>query len=102
MRVRMQHMTISCLCRLEKFDKKKIEELKKLHEEKLAEYEDLVKKSEKDMWKEDLKEFLKNYTKCLKSYEKLYCTHSDVKPIKSKGKKENYNKKKKTSKTKKI
>lgn len=82
--------------------KKKIEELKKLHEEKLAEYEALMKKSEKNMWKEDLKEFLKNYTKCLKSYEKIYCTQSNVKPTKSTGRKKTTRKKTTRKKTKKI
>jgi hypothetical protein len=38
--------------------KKKVDELKKLYENKLAVYNELLEKSEKDLWKEDLNKFL--------------------------------------------
>ena len=48
--------------------KKKIEELKKLYENKLALYNELMSKSNKDLWKEDLNNFLEVYKKKLEQY----------------------------------
>ena len=52
--------------------KKKIEELKKLHETKLGVYNELQKKTEKDLWSEDLNQFEKVYKEEMKEYEKRY------------------------------
>ena len=41
--------------RIRSLTKSKIEELKKQTELKLAEYNNLVKKNKKDLWKDDLK-----------------------------------------------
>ena len=49
--------------------KKKIEELKKLHENKETEYNELLEKDEIDIWKEDLGRFKSLYEKNLKIYE---------------------------------
>ncbi len=48
--------------------KKKIEELKRLHENKLAEFRDLESKSEKDIWKDDLFALREVYEKNLEIY----------------------------------
>jgi len=55
--------------KIKSLTKKKIEELKKLHENKLALYNDLMVKSEKDLWKEDLNKFLDLYRKKIKDYD---------------------------------
>jgi len=52
--------------------KKKIEELKKLHETKLGVYNELQNKTEKDLWSEDLNQFEKVYKEEMKEYEKRY------------------------------
>ena len=52
--------------------KKKIDELNKLHETKLGVYNELVKKSEKELWMEDLTKFEKVYKEEMKEYEKRY------------------------------
>lgn len=48
--------------------KRKIEELKRLHENKLAEFNDLQSKSEKDIWKDDLYALREVYEKNLEIY----------------------------------
>ena len=48
--------------------KKKVDELKKLYENKLAVYNELLEKSEKDLWKEDLNKFLEVYKKKISEY----------------------------------
>ena len=52
--------------------KKKIEELNKLHEAKQGVYDELQKKTEKDLWNEDLNQFEKVYKEEMKEYEKRY------------------------------
>lgn len=47
---------------------KRLEELKKEHENKLAEYKDLESKTDKDLWREDLDQFEKVYQKMLDDY----------------------------------
>jgi DNA topoisomerase-2 len=55
--------------KIKSLTKKKIEELKNLHENKLALYNDLMSKSEKDLWKDDLNKFLDVYRKKIKEYD---------------------------------
>jgi long-subunit acyl-CoA synthetase (AMP-forming) len=55
--------------KIKSLTKKKIEELKKLHENKLAVYNELLLKSEKDLWKDDLNKFLDIYKKKIKEYD---------------------------------
>jgi len=55
--------------KIKSLTKKKIDELKKLHENKLALYNDLTVKSEKDLWKDDLNKFLDLYRKKIKEYD---------------------------------
>jgi DNA topoisomerase-2 len=55
--------------KIKSLTKKKIDELKKLHENKLALYNDLMVKSEKDLWKDDLNKFLDLYRKKIKEYD---------------------------------
>jgi len=54
--------------KIKSLTKKKIEELKKMHENKLAMYNDLDIKSEKELWKADLNKFLDVYKGKLKEY----------------------------------
>ena len=54
--------------KIKSLTKKKIEELKKLHENKYGVYNDLQSQTEKDLWKNDLKKFLDIYKKELESY----------------------------------
>lgn len=57
--------------------KKKIEELKKLHENKETEYKELLEKEEIEIWKEDLEKFKNLYKKNLKIYEEeMNCNDS--------------------------
>ena len=49
----------------------KITELKNQHETKLALYNEIESKSEKDLWKIDLDKFLDIYKKRLKNYNEL-------------------------------
>lgn len=58
--------------KIKSLTKKKVEELKKLFENKLAIYNDLLLKSDKDLWKADLTKFLEIYKVKLAEYnEKL-------------------------------
>jgi DNA gyrase/topoisomerase IV subunit B len=54
--------------KIKSLTKKRIDELKKLYESKLASYHDLMDKNEKDLWKADLNAFLKVYTEKMKEY----------------------------------
>ena len=47
--------------KIKSLTKKKIEELKKLYENKLALFNDLESKTEKELWKNDLNKFLEVY-----------------------------------------
>ena len=47
-----------------------MEELNKLYENKKMQYEILKKKTEKDIWKEDLSKLKQAYTKCNKKKNK--------------------------------
>ena len=51
--------------------KRKIEELNKLHDNKLAEYNLLLTKDEKTLWKEDLEKFKLCYNKMMKEYNEI-------------------------------
>ena len=52
--------------------KRKIEELRKLHEKRTAEYNSLFKKTDKQLWLDDLDQFEKVYQDELKDYVKRY------------------------------
>ena len=54
--------------KIKSLTKKKVEELKKLYESKLALYNDLLSKSEKDLWRIDLLKFLEVYRGKLAEY----------------------------------
>jgi DNA topoisomerase II len=54
--------------KIKSLTKKKVEELKKLFENKLAVYNDLLLKSDKDLWKADLIKFLEIYKVKLAEY----------------------------------
>ena len=54
--------------KIKSLTKKKVEELKKLYENKLAVYNELEVKNEKDLWKEDLNKFLEVYKVKLSDY----------------------------------
>jgi len=54
--------------KIKSLTKKKVEELKKLYENKLAVYNELEGKNEKDLWKEDLNKFLELYKIKLAEY----------------------------------
>jgi DNA topoisomerase-2 len=65
--------------KIKSLTKKKIEELKKLHENKLGLFNDLELKSNKDLWRDDLNKFLEVYRAKMKIYnEKM---NNDVKAI---------------------
>ena len=55
--------------KIKSLTKKKIDELKKLYENKLALYNDLESKSDKDLWKDDLLKFLEVYRKKMEIYD---------------------------------
>jgi DNA topoisomerase-2 len=55
--------------KIKSLTKKKIEELKKLYENKYALYNDLESKSDKDLWKDDLFKFLEVYRKKMEIYD---------------------------------
>ena len=58
--------------KIKSLTKKKVEELKKLFENKLAVYKDLESKTDKDLWRNDLIKFLEVYRKKIDEYnEKL-------------------------------
>ena len=58
--------------KIKSLTKKKVEELKKLFENKLALYKDLESKTDKDLWRNDLIKFLEVYRKKIDEYnEKL-------------------------------
>jgi DNA topoisomerase-2 len=70
--------------KIKSLTKKKVEELKGQHLNKLALYNDLETKSEKDLWKADLQNFLDVYRKRLKEYnEKMDETKKSVKVVKT-------------------
>jgi DNA topoisomerase-2 len=54
--------------KIKSLTKKKIDELKKLHENKLAEYNSLYLKSDKELWKDDLIKFIELYRIKLQEY----------------------------------
>ena len=54
--------------KIKSLTKKKIEELKKLHDNKEAIYNDLSAKSEKELWKEDLNKFIDIYRIKIREY----------------------------------
>ena len=54
--------------KIKSLTKKKIEELKKLYDSKMGHYNELVGKTEKDLWKHDLTAFLKLYKEQLKEH----------------------------------
>jgi hypothetical protein len=69
--------------KIKSLTKKKVEELKGQHLNKLALYNDLETKSEKDLWKADLQNFLDVYRKRLKEYnEKMDESKKTVKTVK--------------------
>ena len=72
--------------KIKSLTKKKIEELKKMHENKLALYNDLFSKTEKDLWKDDLNKFLIVYKEKMETYtnnlNKQTKATSDTKPVK--------------------
>lgn len=57
--------------KIKSLTKKKIEELKKMHENKLALYNDLYNKTDKELWKEDLNKFLVLYRTKLQEYNDI-------------------------------
>lgn len=71
--------------RIRSLTKKKIEELKKLYESKCALFNDLESKSEKDLWKDDLKKFMELYKKELDAYNENF--NKSVKKVTSSNKK---------------
>ena len=54
--------------KIKSLTKKKVEELKKLFESKMGIYNELISKSEKELWRNDLTAFLDIYKKRLKEY----------------------------------
>ena len=54
--------------KIKSLTKKKVEELKKLYDNKLALYNELESKTDKDLWKDDLNAFLIVYRKKLEEY----------------------------------
>jgi DNA topoisomerase-2 len=74
--------------KIKSLTKKKVEELKKLYENKIALYNELEAKTEKDLWKEDLNKFLEVYRKRLAIYNekmKSNIKNAVVKATKKKG-----------------
>jgi DNA gyrase/topoisomerase IV subunit B/DNA gyrase/topoisomerase IV subunit A len=64
--------------KIKSLTKKKIEELKKLHENKLALYNELQIKTDKQLWKEDLMKFLELYKIKLQEYYEVL--NKQIKP----------------------
>jgi len=82
--------------KIKSLTKKKIDELKKLYENKLAVYNELFGKSEKDLWKEDLNKFLEVYRIKTKEYnQKMNDQIKSLESIKTPVKKVNVKKGKK-------
>ena len=73
--------------KIKSLTKKKIEELKKLHENKLSIYNELQLKTEKDLWKNDLNKFLEIYKKELESYNEVI--NNQIKHINKNNSKQN-------------
>ena len=74
--------------KIKSLTKKKVEELKNMFENKMAQYNELQSKTEKDLWKEDLNKFLEVYRKRLAIYNEKMKSHVKnvvVKTIKKKG-----------------
>jgi len=70
--------------KIKSLTKKKIEELKHLFDNKQALFNDLDKKTEKDLWRDDLNNFIELYRKKLKEYnEKLNEGKPEKKVVKS-------------------
>lgn len=57
--------------RIQSLTKKKIEELERLHENKLAEYQRLESKTEKDLWKDDLYELREMIERYMREYNEI-------------------------------
>ena len=73
--------------KIKSLTKKKVEELKKLFESKMGVYNELISKSEKDLWRSDLNGFLDIYRKKLKEYndnidDQIKSLNSATKPVK--------------------
>jgi hypothetical protein len=72
--------------KIKSLTKKKIDELKKMHENKLALYTDLLNKTEKDLWKDYLNKFLVVYKEKMEVYTKNLNKQvkaiTDEKPVK--------------------
>jgi DNA topoisomerase-2 len=73
--------------KIKSLTKKKVEELKKLFDSKMGFYNELISKSEKDLWKADLNGFLDIYRKRLKEYndnidDQIKSLNSAVTPVK--------------------
>ena len=79
--------------KIKSLTKKKIEELKKLYENKFAVYNDLLLKSEKDLWKDDLNKFLDIYKKKIKEYDERINEQIKSFNVQSSGTKKNGKKK---------
>jgi len=74
--------------RIKSLTKKKVEELKKLYENKLAVYNELFEKKEKDLWREDLLKFLDLYKVKLQEYNnKINDQIKSINSVKNTGKK---------------
>jgi DNA topoisomerase-2 len=74
--------------RIKSLTKKKVEELKKLYENKLAVYNELFVKTEKELWREDLLKFLDVYKVKLHEYNnKINDQIKSINSIKNTGKK---------------
>ncbi len=57
--------------KIKSLTKKKIEELKRLHENKLALYNDLENKTDKELWKDDLNKFIILYKEKMEDYTNI-------------------------------
>ena len=74
--------------RIRTLTKSKMDELNKTHENKLAIYNELLDKNEKDLWKDDLAKFLVIYKNNLEKYNKIMddqinkSTNKEVKKVK--------------------
>jgi hypothetical protein len=74
--------------RIRSLTKKKVEELKKMYENKLAVYNELFSKTEKELWKEDLLKFLDIYKVKLQEYNnKINDQIKSINSVKNTGKK---------------